>query len=85
MVKVRGAPAYFKGEVLQKPRSRIQERIQKILVGGTQHLGARAFGRGVIWARGHLGAVAFGRKDIWARNTFKRIFNQLFVSFFLNK
>ena len=29
---------------------------------GRRHLGARTFGRGVIWARGHLGAVPFGRE-----------------------
>ena len=29
---------------------------------GCRHLGARTFGRGVIWAQGHLGAVPFGRE-----------------------
>ena len=29
---------------------------------GRRHLGARTFGRGVIWARGHLGTVPFGRE-----------------------
>ena len=31
---------------------------------GRRHLGARAFGRSVIWARGHLGARAFGRERV---------------------
>ena len=34
---------------------------------GRRHLGARAFGRNAIRARGHLGVVSFGRKGIWAR------------------
>ena len=45
----------------------------------TQHLGARHLGVD-IWAQCHMGARTFG-----ARNTFKGIFNQLFVSFILNK
>ena len=42
------------------------------------------FGREDIWARCHMGARTHGCSAIWARNMFKRIFNQFFVSFFLN-
>ena len=51
---------------------------------GRRHLGARKFGREDIWARCHMGARTHGCSAIWARNTFKRIFNQFFVSFFFN-
>ena len=76
-------------EVTNKLRNHLDAQCERlgqcfstVCIVEIRHLGARHLGAD-IWALCHMGARTFGRQDNWARNTCKRIFNQLFVGFFL--